>query len=198
MISTTVIRHLLLSFCLSLFATMSHASVHWLDKGNSAITISFKQLGRELSAQFHRFNAAIEFNEHHIEQARVYIDLDVTSIDTGYPDYNQEILTPDWLNAEQFPVATLSSLVFIPRGIPADGMLYDVAGTLIIKGHDEHVLFPLSVTRDNNHYTFSGTMPIKRLAYNIGENVWHGTDMIADDVVIQFHLKTTSPTTNTQ
>ena len=35
---------------------------------------------------------------------------------------------------------------------------------------------------------FDGAVPIKRLAYNIGEGEWKDTSMVADDVVIKFHV----------
>ena len=33
-----------------------------------------------------------------------------------------------------------------------------------------------------------GALPIKRLAYNIGEGEWKDTSMVADDVTIKFHV----------
>lgn len=187
------VRHLFLLLACACLITTAKATTHTLDRHNSSITFSANQLGRVLEGRFSRFNASIRFDAHHIGKASVYIDLDVSSLDTGYPDYNAALLSPAWLNAAQFPLATFKTTTWQPTGIPADGMHVDVAGTLIIKGHDTHVHFPVSIVRHNDQYTFTGSLPIKRLAYNIGEDVWYGTAMVADEVTIRFHLVTTAP-----
>lgn len=189
----TAARHLFLFLACALLSTLANASTHTLDQGSSTISMTFQQLGRELQGHFSRFNAAIRFDEHHVDKASVYIDLDVSSVDTGYPDYNAALLSPAWLNAEQFPLSTFTATAFTPKGIQADGIHVDVAGTLIIKGRDANVHFPVSVVKHNGQYIFTGTLPIKRLAYNIGEDIWHGTAMVANEVTIRFHLVTTAP-----
>ena len=35
---------------------------------------------------------------------------------------------------------------------------------------------------------FEGALPIKRLAFNIGEGEWKDTSMVADDVIIKFRV----------
>jgi len=35
---------------------------------------------------------------------------------------------------------------------------------------------------------FEGQLPIKRLAFNIGEGEWKDTSMVADEVVIKFRV----------
>lgn len=186
-------RRLIPAIALALLSVNAAASVHTLDRNNSSVSITFTQLGQTLQARFNRFDAAIRFDEQHIGQAHAYIDLDITSFDMGDAAYNHEVLTPNWFHAAQFPVSTFASTAFIPTGIPADGIHYDVTGKLIIKGTSADVRFPLTVTKDHHQYTFVGTVPIQRLTYNIGEDVWHGTRMVANDVTITFHLVTTSP-----
>jgi polyisoprenoid-binding protein YceI len=67
----------------------------------------------------------------------------------------------------------------------------DVNGTLTIKGKSSNVSFPLNVKQDGKNQIFDGSLPIKRLAFNIGEGEWKDTGMIADEVVIKFHVVTT-------
>jgi polyisoprenoid-binding protein YceI len=61
-----------------------------------------------------------------------------------------------------------------------------VTGKLTIKGKTADVTFPLTVRRRKQ--VFEGALPIKRLAYNIGEGEWKDTSMVADDVTIKFHV----------
>ena len=48
--------------------------------------------------------------------------------------------------------------------------------------------FPLSVKKDGASTVFDGSLPIKRLTYNIGDGEWKDTSTVADEVVIKFHV----------
>jgi len=65
-----------------------------------------------------------------------------------------------------------------------------VNGTLSIKGKAVNVSFPLNVKQEGPQQIFDGSLPIKRLAFNIGEGEWKDTGMLADEVLIKFHVVT--------
>ncbi len=64
----------------------------------------------------------------------------------------------------------------------------DVAGKLTIKGKTTDVSFPLTVKKEGANQIFEGALPIKRLAFNIGEGEWKDTSMVADEVLIKFRV----------
>ena len=72
------------------------------------------------------------------------------------------------------------------RAIPAGKLT--VAGKLTIKGKTADVSFPLSVKPEGGKQVFEGQLPIKRLAFNIGEGEWKDTSMVADEVLIKFRV----------
>ncbi|MES2105830.1 MAG: YceI family protein, partial [Pseudomonadota bacterium] len=90
----------------------------------------------------------------------------------------------EWFNAAQFPKAS-----FVSTGMKAgaNGKL-DVTGKLTIKGKTVDASFPLTVKKEGSTQVFEGSLPIKRLAFNIGEGEWKDTSMVADEVVIKFHV----------
>jgi polyisoprenoid-binding protein YceI len=49
----------------------------------------------------------------------------------------------------------------------------------------------MTVKKEGAAQIFEGALPIKRLTYNIGEGDWKDTDMVADEVVIKFHVVAT-------
>ena len=51
--------------------------------------------------------------------------------------------------------------------------------------------FPLQLKKEGSNQVFDGSLPIKRLAFGIGEGEWKDTGMVADEVVIKFHVVTT-------
>jgi polyisoprenoid-binding protein YceI len=155
-----------------------------VDTAKSSVSAVFKQMNVPVEAKFKKFNAQIDFNAAKPETSKAAVDIDVSSIDLGDPDYNSEVLKKDWFNAAQYPKANFVS-TSIKAG--ANGK-FNVAGKLTIKGKTADVSFPLSVKKEGTNQVFDGTLPIKRLAFNIGEGEWKDTSMVADDVLIKFHI----------
>ena len=55
-------------------------------------------------------------------------------------------------------------------------------------GTARDVLVPVTLTQSGAVTTATGTLPLKRLAFKIGENEWADTSMVADDVQVKFKL----------
>jgi polyisoprenoid-binding protein YceI len=167
-------------------ATAAYAAALKPDATKSNISATFKQMNVPVDAKFKRFTAQIDYDAAKPESSKANMDLDIASFDMGEAEYNQEVLKKDWFNAAQFPKAT-----FVSTGMKAGaaGSL-NVTGTLTIKGKANTVTFPLTVKKDGNNTVFDGQLPIKRLAYSIGEGEWKDTSVVADDVVIKFHVVT--------
>jgi polyisoprenoid-binding protein YceI len=155
-----------------------------VDAGKSSVSAVFKQMNVPVEAKFKRFNAVIDFNAAKPEASKASVDLDVSSIDLGAAEYNQEVTKKDWFNAGQFPKASFVSTSIKPG---AAGKL-DVAGKLTIKGKTSDVSFPMMHKKEGAADVFEGTLPIKRLAFNVGEGEWKDTSMVADDVLIKFRV----------
>jgi len=155
-----------------------------IDNAKSSVAVVFKQLNVPVEARFRKFNAQIDFNSAKPEASKANVDIDIPSFDLGDPEYNKEVLKKDWFNAAQFPKASFVSSAIKPG---ANGKL-DVAGKLTIKGKSSDVSFPLTVKKEGSNQVFEGALPIKRLAFNIGEGEWKDTSMVADEVVIKFRI----------
>lgn len=156
-----------------------------VDPAKSSVTATFKQLGVPVEAKFNRFTSQIDFNPAAPETSKATVEMDVTSFDLGDPEYNREVLKKDWFNAAQFAKATFVSRSIKPSaGAPA-GTRYDVTGTLTIKGKAADVQFPMTLKKEGALQVFEGTLPIKRLTYNIGESEWKDTSIVHDEVLIK-------------
>jgi polyisoprenoid-binding protein YceI len=193
----SVTRHIIITICFACLSITAQASAYTLDTSQSHITATFLQFGKPLTAQFQTFKANIAFDATHLYKASAYIDLDLNSFDLGDKAYNLEVRKPTWFHTAQYPKSTFTSTSFIPHKPQADGMHYTVTGKLIIKGQSNNVTFPLTVREEQAHTIFSGTLPIRRLHYRVGEGYWQDTGMIADQIDIAFYLVTT-PRTETR
>jgi polyisoprenoid-binding protein YceI len=165
-------------------ATAAYAAALKPDVAKSSVSATFKQMNVPVDAKFKRFTAQIDYDAAKPEVSKASLDIDIPSFDMGEAEYNQEVLKKEWFNAAQFPKAS-----FVSTGMKAGaaGSL-NVTGTLTIKGKANTVSFPLTVKKDGNNTVFDGQLPIKRLAYNIGDGEWKDTSTVADEVVIKFHV----------
>lgn len=162
------------------------AAIAKLDTTKSTVGIVFKQMNVPVEAKFKKFNASIDYDSAKPETSKATVEIDVTSFDLGDPENNKEVLKKEWFNSAQFPKA---NFVSTSMKAGANGKL-DVTGNLTIKGKTIVTSFPLSVKKEGSNQLFDGSLPIKRLAFNIGEGEWKDTGMVADEVVIKFHVVT--------
>jgi polyisoprenoid-binding protein YceI len=154
------------------------------DAAASRVSATFRQMNVPVEAPFKRFNAQIDYDPAKPELAKATVEIDTASLDVGDPDMNKEVAKKEWFNAAQFPKATFVSSAIKPAGA---GKL-SVSGKLTIKGRAADVSFPLTVRTEGAKQVFEGALPIKRLTYTIGEGEWKDTSMVADDVIIKFHV----------
>jgi polyisoprenoid-binding protein YceI len=154
------------------------------DAAKSSVSATFKQMNVPVEAKFKKFAAVIDYDAAKPEAAKATVDIDTTSMDLGDPEYNKEVAKKEWFNAAQFPKATFVSSSIKPAGAGK----FNVAGKLTIKGKTSDVAFPMTVKTEAGKQVFEGTLPIKRLAYNIGEGEWKDTSTVADDVLIKFRV----------
>lgn len=169
------------------FALPALAAAMKTDPAKSSVSAVFKQMSVPVEAKFKKFNAQIDYDSAKPEAGKASVDIDVPSFDLGDPEYNKEVQKKEWFNGTQFPKASFVSSTLKPA---ASGKL-DVSGKLTIKGKTADVSFPMTVKKEGNTQVFEGALPIKRLAFNIGEGEWKDTSMVADEVVIKFRVVAT-------
>lgn len=162
----------------------SAASLLKTDPARSSVSAVFKQMNVPVEATFKKFTIVIDYNPQTPGAATAKVEIDTASLDLGEAEMNQEVAKKEWFNSSQYPKAT-----FVSSAIkPVAGGKLSVTGKLTIKGKTVDVTFPLSVKNDAGKQVFEGALPIKRLAFNIGEGEWKDTSMVADDVTIKFRV----------
>jgi len=169
------------------FVTTNSRAVNvQVDPAKSTVHVVFKQMNVPVQAQFKKFTASIDYNSAKPENSKAQVDIDAGSLNLPAPEYNAEVLKKEWFNAAQFPKASFTSTTMKSSGA---GKL-EVTGNLTIKGKTVVVSFPLNIKTEGKSTSFEGSLPIKRLTFNIGEGDWKDTDMIADEVIIKFKVVT--------
>lgn len=181
---STFSRHVAALLLIALIGTAVMPAFAQMDVAKSSVTATAKQLGVPIDGTFKKIAAAINFIPAQLQQSSAKIDIDVGSYDMGSAEYNKEVIGKEWFDAAKFPKAT-----FVSTSINAAGAdKYMVVGKLTLKGRVANVSLPVTVKTSKGVQTFDGTLPIKRTAFNIGDGEWKDTSVVADEVLIKFHI----------
>ncbi|SDI19300.1 YceI family protein [Paraburkholderia phenazinium] len=165
----------------SLFFGVAHAQV---DTAKSKVTATSKQMNVPVEGNFKKFTAQVDFDPAKPAAGSAKLSIDTASYDLGDESYNDQVRGKEWFNAAQYPNATFVSSAIAPAG----GNQFKVSGTLTIKGKAEAVTVPVTVAQQGTTQTFDGTLPIKRSQFEIGTGEWKDTSVVADEVLIKFHI----------
>ncbi|TWI61508.1 polyisoprenoid-binding protein YceI [Pseudoduganella lurida] len=176
-------KKILLASLIGLSLTAGAAALK-TDPAKTSVTATFKQMNVPVDAKFTKHKVAIDYDAAKPETSKATVEVETASLDLGDADYNKEVAKKEWFNAAQFPKATFISSAIKPAGA---GKL-TVTGKLTIKGKATDVTFPVTVKTEGGKQVFDGAVPIKRLAYGIGEGEWKDTSIVGDDVTIKFHV----------
>ena len=158
-----------------------------LDTAKSEVQFTARQMGVPLDGHFKKFDAQVAFDPAKLATRKITFTVDTGSATIGSKETDAELPKAVWFNVPKFPQATFESSAIKALG----GGKFEVAGKLTIKGNSVNVVAPVTLTQAGPVTTATGSFPIKRLAFKIGENEWADTSMVADDVQVKFKLALT-------
>lgn len=103
-----------------------------IDTAHSEINFKVKHLViSTVTGKFNNFNATLESDNEDFEDASIYFEADINSIDTNNGDRDAHLKSDDFFNAEEHPKLTFESTSFKHLG---DGK-YKLIGDLTIRGN---------------------------------------------------------------
>ena len=176
-------RYMLAAFAAASLGAAGSALAQ-VDVSKSTITATSKQMNVPVDGKFNKFTAQVSFDPAKPAEGSAQFSVDVGSYDLGDDSYNEQVRGKDWFDAAQYPNATFVSSAIAPAG----GNQFKVSGTLTIKGKSENVTLPVTVAQQGATQTFDGALPIKRSQFDIGTGEWKDTSVVADEVMIRFHI----------
>src|SRR2546430_1753191 len=105
--------------------------VYKIDSLHSRIGFSVRHFGiSTVRGRFATFSGQVEVQPENPSQARVEIDINAASIDTGQSDRDSHLRGPDFLHVEEYPHITFASTHIDSLG---EG-IYTVRGDLTLHG----------------------------------------------------------------
>lgn len=113
-----------------------------VDGGHSSVVFRIKH--NEAAYFYGRFNdisGAITYDAADASKCKVQIDIDAASVDTNSEKRDQHVLSPDFLDAKQFPRLSFESTKVVEKG----GLLV-ATGTLTMHGAKQEVTIEIEKT----------------------------------------------------
>ena len=151
----------------------------------SAINFNYSQMGVSMNGKFKKFSSQLSFDPAKLSAAKTSLEVDLNSVDAGSSEADDEVGGKQWFNTKAFPTARFESGSFKALG----GNRYEVTGKLTIKGKRQAIIAPLTYTAQGNSASFDGSFTIRRGDFSIGEGPWAAFDIVANDILVKFHIQ---------
>ena len=155
-----------------------------IDPVQSKISFSYTQMGVVMEGGFEKYSVKLAFNPAKPESASALMEVQLASVDAGYPEATSEVAGSAWFNTAAHPVARFES-----TGVKAlGGNRYQLNGKLTIKGRTKEISTPVNLTANGAQGLFEGAFKFNRTDFAIGEGDWSNTSIVADPIQIRFKL----------
>ena len=172
------------------------ASDGWTVEEGSNLGFIAMQQGSEVKGSFDKFDALIVFDADDLDNSRLDVDIDVTSINSGHGDRDKTLNSPSFFDTAKWPAAAFKSDQIVAK---EEGQ-YEALGTLTIRDVTLDVVLPFALeitpseddpARELAHA--KGELPILRLDYGVGQGDWTSTTTVADEVIITVDIMASRP-----
>jgi polyisoprenoid-binding protein YceI len=147
----------------------------------SSVTFRYSQMGVAMDGRFKKFSVDVQLDPSKTEGTRARVVIDLSSIDTGSSEADEEVVGKSWFNVAGYPTATF---VLETLKKTAPGQL-EATGKLTIKGRTRELKAPLKLSPRG---VLTGSFVIRRTDYGIGEGMWSKFDVVANDVTVNLSL----------
>jgi len=152
--------------------------------GQSRLEFVSRQMGVPVTGQFRKFDLQMTFDPARPAAARALLEIDMASVDAGYPEANEEVITANWFDVRRFPSARFESTAIRTLG----GNRYELRGRTTIKGRTAEMTLPVTFTPSGRTGVLEGAFTLKRLAWGIGQGPWGDPGTVADEVEVKFRF----------
>jgi polyisoprenoid-binding protein YceI len=165
-----------------------------IDAVHSEIQFSVKHMMiTTVRGRFTRFTGTIEADEQHPAAARVAVQIEAASLDTGNEQRDTHLRSPDFFNVEQYPQMTFRSTRVEPRG-DNEGRLY---GELTIRDVTKPVVLDVEYAGmakspwGTTSAGFSAQTKINRKDWGLNWNVALETGgwLVSDEIKISIEVE---------
>lgn len=160
----------------------------------SSITFKCKQMGKDFDGEILGFSPVIHFDDAQLDQSKVSVDIDLTTIDAHDTDRNKSLFGADWLDIAQFPQARFETQKITKKN---DGS-YVAEATLTLHGTVQQIELPFTLSIDTkdsgkDKAVMNGKVTLDRSKFALGTGDWADPSVIANEIVVEVKVTATAP-----
>lgn len=165
-----------------------------LDPEHSSLHISFDHMGFSTTvARFDRFGGGLTFDKDSPHTSKLEITINLASINTNNPAFDNILKGTDYFDTDQFPEAVFTAdEVFFIDGTTGDGTTGEVPGALTLNGVTQPVVLNVTFRGGaknwiSGDYTlgFEATTTVQRSAFGLKKLL----PLTGDNVTIDIHAE---------
>ncbi len=139
-------------------------AVWTVDAARSSIRFSGEQGGTQFNGRFSRWRAEIRFDPNNLDASSAVVTIETASASDGDPMHDEALPGPAWFDSANHPNATFRTSRIRHRG----GNDYEARGTLTIKGVEQRIDMPFTLTVEGDRATMSGRASVDRREAGLG------------------------------
>jgi len=181
---------LIVAVLVGFFGSPRHAEARsWeIDKEHTNFYFSVDHIYAKVRGHFTDFSGTVFFDPDNLKDSKISFEIKVKSVDTGIGKRDKHLLSDDFFDASKYPLMTFTSTSITK----AEGNIYNVNGTLTIKGVSSDLILPLTYGGRKDHplspgmevIGFNGNLTLDRLAYTVGDGKYFKMGVVGKDVDI--------------
>jgi len=183
-----MLKALLTSLALVAALTFTNPAqaLEWaLNKGGSRITFEMIAADGSLTGQFEQFEAEIRFDPDYLDITEISAAVDMNTVSTGNPSYDDMLRGPQWFDTQTYPAAGFTATAL--QESAADGQ-YALQGNLTIRGVSAPIAIPVTIRIERGDAHVTGETAIDRQSFGLGADA---QDAPGDIVIIRLDLLAT-------
>jgi polyisoprenoid-binding protein YceI len=168
-----------------LLAAAAGAADFRVEREGSSVTFKALQQGARFPGSFERFGGVVSFDPATLT-GRIDATVELASVDSGNPERDGVLRTPDWFDVSRFPTARFVATAFrrTPTGFVADGEL-----TLRDVRRPAMLAFGWTGPDASGLARLQGHLAVKRLDFGIGRGEWTDTTYVGNDVDVAIDVR---------
>lgn len=169
-------------------AIADEATCFEVSSDDGDVGFEVEQAGTAFSGSFQRFGGTVCMNGAAV--ARVDVWIDPASVETGLPELDAALTSPEFFDVEQYPRAT-----FVSSDVCSTGEGSALHGTLTVNGIAQPMDVPFRLSDDGDGYRVTGRFDVHRLDFGVGTGEWADTRWLSDVTSVSFsgHLQPPVP-----
>lgn len=177
----------------AIFGASAEGVAYKMDPSHTVVLASWNHFGySNPSANFGHADGTIVYDADAPERSSVEVTLPMSGLDTFVPKLDEHLKSPDFFDAEKYPVATFRSTSVRALG---EGRL-EVTGNLDLHGVSKPVVLDVKLNKSEPHpmgkapaIGFDASATIKRSEFGIDKYVPMVSDEIALRITTEAHAE---------